>query len=576
MSKLVFPSEIKAFEDILSSETLKLLVDTLLEQSREREIITLSDWYTSVKEIQKEKKINSPDFLALMAKLAWILTDVDFFFNHLIWENSLKQSELLNFYIGVGITEYIDFSHGYSITEESFQGLISKNDPILLLDAVTPYALILNNSDNHKHLKKVNKDLCAKFNIETTKQLTKIPQLIPIHLFSEGKGSKLIDEERTNLLSSVRGHGNNLDIAIAYSMLASKEDKPSQLYNSMCSINHLSKINANYRLLIAYTNYANRLSSQTGLEDAREYLEKALEMAKKLSSEKEETSPLAVYPLSQLAELMINCGELDDAHDTFKELQNVSARYNNIMYQTGAEFGLAYIDFLRLHNDSAVKHVKDGLSVLSQSTNDESINYFKLKFAELYLDLNRGSKAEEILTSMAERKLDDCSSVFYKYLRSKIELSNHNLGMAKTLLSEAKDETEKCDKLRTSILFSLTECYLYQHKISENDELLSVALKTIEEGLQQIEDAPRLAKGKWLMAILLVAQGKIFEAEDILVELTSEKIGRVPRIIIRAEELLDTIRQRRVESVDISPISNIKDVVRYLRDVKTFVELDSR
>ena len=42
------------------------------------------------------------------------------------------------------------------------------------------------------------------------------------------------------------------------------------------------------------------------------------------------------------------------------------------------------------------------------------------------------------------------------------------------------------------------------------------------------------------------------------------------------KELLDRIRQRRVESVDVSPISNIKDVVRYLRDAKTFIELDSR
>ncbi|MHA1995186.1 MAG: hypothetical protein ACW97Z_11635, partial [Candidatus Hodarchaeales archaeon] len=100
--------------------------------------------------------------------------------------------------------------------------------------------------------------------------------------------------------------------------------------------------------------------------------------------------------------------------------------------------------------------------------------------------------------------------------------------------------------------------------------------KTIETGLQNITDAPRVAKGKWLNSILLMAQGKMYEAEDLLLELTSDKKAKVPRIFKLAENMLDGIRQRRVETVDISPISNIKDVVRYLRDAKTFIELDSR
>jgi tetratricopeptide (TPR) repeat protein len=575
MSKIAFPAEIRVFGDLLSSESLTLLEDSLSKSIRDKKHITLKDWYISVKEVQKNNKITSTGFLALMTKLAWILADLNFFSSSLITESNHEKSPLLDFYFGIGIAEFIDFTRGFTMLKDSFPALQSMENPAVLLDIATPYALILNNSDNHKYLKEINTDLQMRFNIETSEQLTKIPQLIPIYLFSKGKGSELSDEERTDLLSSVQKHGNNLDIAIAFTMLSSKDDKPSHLYNMMSAIKHLGKINANYRLLIAYTNYAIHLSSQTGLIGAREYFDKALEIATELSNVKDDRGPLVVYPLSQLAELMIHCGELDNAHETFKELKKVSTYYNNIMYQTGAEFGLAYIDFLRLRNDSAMDHIKDGLSVLSKSTNEDLVSYYELKFAELLLDLNKVSDAEEILSLFAERELDDCSLIFYKFIKSKFELNNHNIGTARSLLSEIKDDPHKCKHLRPSILFSLTECYLYQHKISENDELLSIAHKTIEEGLKEIEDAPRIAKGKWLMAILLVAQGKFFEAEDILIELTTEKIGRVPRINVLAEELLDTIRQRRVESVDVSPISNIKDVVRYLRDVKTFVELDS-
>ena len=576
MSQIVFPSEIRVFKDDLSPETLTLLEQSLANQTKKNKYITLGDWYTTLKEIQKKISITSTSILALMAKLAWILADTSFFSSDLISDKDLRKSTLLKFYIGMGIAEFLDFDRGFSMLEESFLALQSNGASSYLLDVTTPYALILNNSDNYKYLKKVNKELKSRFNIESIDHFKKNPQLIPLHLFSEGKGSKICDEDRNTLLSSVQEHGNNLDIAISYTMLTSKEDKSNYLLNVMSSIKHLSKIKANYRLIIAYTNYAINLGSQTGLEGAREYFDKALQLAAKLSNAKDNSGPLAVYPLSQLAELMIHCGELDNAHETFKELKKVSAITNNIMYQTGAEFGLAYIDFLRLRNESAMDHIKDGLSVLSKSTNDDLICHYELKFAELLLDLNNVSDAEDILSMLSKRDLDDCSLVFYKYIQSKFELNNHNIGTARSLLSEIKDETSKCKHLQPSILFSLTECYLYQHKISENDELLSIAHKTIEEGLKQIEDTPRIAKGKWLMAILLVAQGKFFEAEDILIELTTEKIGKVPRIIVLAEDLLDAIRQRRVESVDVSPISNIKDVVRYLRDVKTFIELDSR
>ncbi|MHA2318503.1 MAG: hypothetical protein ACXAC6_12195 [Candidatus Hodarchaeales archaeon] len=138
------------------------------------------------------------------------------------------------------------------------------------------------------------------------------------------------------------------------------------------------------------------------------------------------------------------------------------------------------------------------------------------------------------------------------------------------------NESELCSSLRSTLLIALTECYLYEYRLTQENDILHTAQKTIEEGLQQITDTPRKAKGEWLTAVLLLAQGKIYEAEDILLDLNTDGAGNVPRIMKLAEQMLDEIRQQRVERVDISPISNIKDVVRYLRDAKTFAELDSR
>ena len=43
-----------------------------------------------------------------------------------------------------------------------------------------------------------------------------------------------------------------------------------------------------------------------------------------------------------------------------------------------------------------------------------------------------------------------------------------------------------------------------------------------------------------------------------------------------AENLLDTLRDSRVGSSTVSPISNVRDVLRYLRDAKTLMEYNPR
>ncbi|MHA2096683.1 MAG: hypothetical protein ACW98F_18865, partial [Candidatus Hodarchaeales archaeon] len=214
--------------------------------------------------------------------------------------------------------------------------------------------------------------------------------------------------------------------------------------------------------------------------------------------------------------------------------------------------------------------------LIEEELNTDLKRHYTLKFSELLIDLRNFQKSTDLLQSFETVNLDDCSSLFYNYLKGKLELGKHNLGMAKSLLEKSLNESEQCSSLRSTLLIALTECYLYEYRLTQENDILHTAQKTIEEGLQQITDTPRKAKGEWLTAVLLLAQGKIYEAEDILLHLNTDGAGNVPRIMKLAEQMLDEIRQQRVERVDISPISNIKDVVRYLRDAKTFAELDSR
>ena len=399
--------------------------------------------------------------------------------------------------------------------------------------------------------------------------------MIPFHLFTLKKEQKFDSEKKESLLSTVIATGNNLDAALTYTLLSSWKEDENHTDYLKSSFKHLHNIDAGYRLIIAYTNYGNYVGSKSNLEDAQEYYRKAIALAKELTPNQDQLGPLTVYPLSQKALLQVKCGELDKAEATYVELQKAAAIVNNEMYQAQAEFGLSYLAFLQLDNESAWNHANKGLSILRTSSNYSLKCKNELKYAELFVEMNKLEEAREIIDSLAERKLSPCASVLYKYVKSKFELHSHNIGSAKVLLQEALTEASECSSVRSSILFALTESYLYEYRISEDLQILTTAQNTLEDGLRDINDIPKKVKGKWLNAVLLIAQGKIYKAEDLLLELTSGKQGTVPRIFKLAEDLLDDIRQRRVERVDVSPISNIKDVVRYLRDAKSFIELDS-
>ena len=126
------------------------------------------------------------------------------------------------------------------------------------------------------------------------------------------------------------------------------------------------------------------------------------------------------------------------------------------------------------------------------------------------------------------------------------------------------------------ILFTRAEGYLHEYKLSGDRKILQTAQEMIEKGLNENIDIPTRAKGKFLSAILLSAQDHHEAAEEILEELTSSKVEIIPHFRHLAEKMLEDIRDSRVRSSTISPITNFKDVVRYLRDAKTSVESQPR
>ncbi|MHA1946248.1 MAG: hypothetical protein ACW97W_09105, partial [Candidatus Hodarchaeales archaeon] len=92
MNQIIFPSEIQVFESLLSSATLKLLGNKLSKVNVVPSKVKLTDWYKIAANLHIEHSINSAPFWAFTAKLAWILTDVDFFNSRLSLLDEFKDS----------------------------------------------------------------------------------------------------------------------------------------------------------------------------------------------------------------------------------------------------------------------------------------------------------------------------------------------------------------------------------------------------------------------------------------------------------------------------------------------------
>ncbi len=252
MRQIIFPPEIQAFETRLSSKTLKLLKKSIANFLKDKSELKLENWYELVRELQVQHNIDSPSLWALTAKLAWILTDLEFFASHRSLLNKFKKTPLLTCYIGLGLAEFIDYERGLTLLEKGFEEIKLAMDKDAIIDIITPYSLILSNSDNHEKLVSVYDEIRDLLRIESASPITQYPFLIPVYLFVNKKKKKYDYKKRDELLSSILKTGNNLDCALTYTLLSSDEDEASHLHNVMSSFKHLSAIGAKNRSIIAY------------------------------------------------------------------------------------------------------------------------------------------------------------------------------------------------------------------------------------------------------------------------------------------------------------------------------------
>ncbi|MHA1996029.1 MAG: hypothetical protein ACW97Z_15950 [Candidatus Hodarchaeales archaeon] len=108
MRQIIFPPEIQAYESRLSSKTRNLLTKAISAYLEDNPQLKLENWYEVVRKLQFEHHLNSPNLWAMIAKLAWILTDIEFFISNQILLKKFKDASLLTCNIGLGLAEYFD------------------------------------------------------------------------------------------------------------------------------------------------------------------------------------------------------------------------------------------------------------------------------------------------------------------------------------------------------------------------------------------------------------------------------------------------------------------------------------
>ncbi len=575
MKQIKFPSELAVFTDRISDQWIAKLKVKFSKIQEDNSVPTLSDWYCHIQDLLEEEK--QPPFVlwALCSKLAWIQADVEFFSKRatiLMKDAKIHNDSLLLSYVGAGIAEFISVEEGLAAMEESFSQLESSKDWSALLDVATPYILLLSNNNNMETFKKVYLKVKQVFESETSFKSEYRHLYAPVQSFAFFKEVEDIQINLLDLLKIIEESQNHLNTGLLHTLMSHKEEDDSFEDHLEAAIREFRLINANNRLVIAYTNFAHYYASKAKHKEASEYLSKAFSLVSSLSEGTE--GGLSIYPLIQKAWMFVEHGQLQEAKDAFNLVREQAKNYCCLNYQIKVEFGLAYVFFLQSQDDLAMTHAQNALSIVegSKLKNPELLADVQLKYAELLTDLNRLDQVPNILETIDPNSLNKCSKVYYAYIMGKHELHRFNIGIAKKYLNEALIKVEKCSDLRPTLLITMAEGYLHEYRLSEDPKILQEAQDLIDESLAKIVDAPNRAKTQCLLAILLSAQERDEEAEELLETLIANSAGTIPRFQNLAEKLLENIRSNRVGSTNISPITNIRDVLRYLRDAKTLIE----
>jgi tetratricopeptide (TPR) repeat protein len=576
MKRIEFPAELAIFADRISDHWIDIITNNLLKIQEKDSIPKLDDWYFVVRNLL-EKERDLPSVLwALCSKIAWIQADIKFFINKsdfLIKEAENQSDSLLLSYVGAGITELINSDSGITIISKGFSQLETSKDWPALFDVATPYILLLSNMNKISTLENVYFSIKRIFEDVLKSDSNYQHLFLPVQTFAAKKSIEETQINSSDALNVVKQSQHHLNTGLMNTLISHEEEGDVFKRHLEAAIQEYQLINANNRLIIAYTNFASYYASKAKHDEASEYLSKATSLTALLSEEND--SGVSVYPLIQKAWLLVEQGQLQKAKKLFNLGLEKTKAFHSSFYQIKVEFGLAYLFFLESQDELALTHARTALSIVEQ-TESKEIHDFQLKYASMLIDLNKLDEIPSIFEAINVNDLKSCSKAYYYYIQGKYEFHIHNIGIAKGFLEKAMEHTEDCSDLRSNLLYTQAEIFLNEYRLSEDPKILQEAQNKITESLEKLIGIPERTKGQCLLAIMLSAQGRIEEAEELLETLTTDSPKTIPRFRILAEKLLDNIHKSRVGAAPLSPITNIRDALRYLRDAKTLIDSQSR
>ncbi|MFX1516736.1 MAG: hypothetical protein ACFFC6_10525 [Promethearchaeota archaeon] len=579
MKNLEFPAEVAIFADRINDHWINLITIGLSKIQEKESVPKLDDLYFVIRNLL-EKKDKPPSILwALCSKIAWIQADIEFFTNKsdfLLEEAETHTDSLLLTYVGAGITEFINSDDGITIVSKAFSHLEATEDWPALFDIATPYILLLSNLDKINTLEKVYLLLKQTFEDILHSNSNYQHLFLPVQAFAIIKDIEQTQIDFSDALRVVKQSQHHLNTGLINTIMSHKEEGDTFKRLLEAAIMEYQLINANNRLIIAYTNLASFYGSKVKYNEATDFLSKATSLAASLS--KDMDSGLSVYPLIQKAWFLVDQGELREAKELFNLVLKKTKTFYHSLYQIKVEFGLAYIFFLESKDNLALSHAKTAISIVEEreSRDPQYQHDFHLKYASLLIDLNKVDELPSIFKTINVNNLKSCSKAYYHYIQGKYEFHIHNIGIAKGFIEEAMKHTEDCPDFRSNLLYTQAEIYLNEYRLSEDSQVLQEAQEMITESLEKLKGVPERTKGQCLLSIMLTAQGRIEEAEELLETLTIDSPKSIPRFRILAEKLLDNIHKSRVGTAPLSPITNIRDALRYLRDAKTLINSQSR
>jgi tetratricopeptide (TPR) repeat protein len=573
MQKIDFPSELAIFRNRISDRYIAKFKEFFSADQRSSQVLSLNDWYAFLKTIIIEEKDIPSEIWALSSKLAWIIADVSFFVDNSELIDVFRHDPLFLGYFSLGIVEFNDFEHGLKLLKEAFLLAESLGDWDTLVDLAIPYSLVLNNSDNQdmikEVLKKVKRIYKEKVDLDPEIELL----IFILEIFAQDHGEKEVNiKEVKKVIQETKHH---LYSGLALTHLAKTSEDEIYENHQKAVINEFKAINARLRIIIASTNLSQYYVSKAKFNKASEYSAKAIKLADEIPKAKSHGNGIYIYPLFQKAWFLVGRGHLAEAQNVLQSIKLKAESYKSPLYQAKANFGLANVYFLQNQNNDAFKHIKESMSIVHNIENPYVQNHLYLGYIDLLIDLKETKEISEILERVNVDELKGCSKSYYHYILGKRELNRYNVGIAKKYLEEALKVVKECENLHANILFTMSEAYIHEYRISENTSILEKAHETINSGLDHVSDIPTRTKGEFLSALLFSVQGNDDEAEEILEHLTDDS-SEIPRFQKLAEKLLDTVRDNRIASTTVSPITNVRDVLRYLRDAKTLIEFNPR